>query len=123
MVPTYIAASDVCVAPFTAERNLWSGVSPLKVYEYLACGRPIVVSAVPGTTQLIQEYGCGIAVPPGDAHALAQAIERTLAEPSFRDAALRASAAIRDRCSWDRTAAAVSEVLGAVTVRRVVAAL
>ncbi len=44
-VPAYIAASDVCIAPYRADRR---GLvfSTLKIPEYLACGRPVV--SVPG---------------------------------------------------------------------------
>ena len=40
-VPFYINAADVCVAPFIKERNSRIGLSALKTYEYLACGKPI----------------------------------------------------------------------------------
>src|SRR5207302_4079247 len=42
-VPSYVAAFDVCVNPF-ARGPVADSVSPLKVYEYLAMGRPVVSS-------------------------------------------------------------------------------
>src|SRR5207249_178845 len=104
LVPLYIAAADACVAPFTSERNLKTGVSALKVVEYIACARPVVVTAVPGAKDLVETYNCGIVVPAEDTEALRLAIERVVCDPSSGVAALRASDGIRDLGSWDRTA-------------------
>jgi len=47
-VVTFINACDICVGVFNAsKRNQLTGLSPLKIYEYLACGRPIVVPDMP----------------------------------------------------------------------------
>ncbi len=113
-VPRYISASDVCVAPFSSERNMRSGVSALKLYEYLACGRPVVVTAVPGATELVEAHGCGLVVPTGDPQSLAAAIDQVVADPRYGRAALRASEIVRSQHSWDRTARNVLGVLGGV---------
>ena len=62
-VPVYINAADVCVAPFIKDRNSKIGLSALKTYEYLACGKPIVASDIPGVKDLIDLSGGGISVP------------------------------------------------------------
>jgi glycosyltransferase involved in cell wall biosynthesis len=71
-VPDWIGAFDVCVAPFTSQRNQAIGVSPLKLYEYLACGRPVVVPALPGIIQTIQVSRSGFLYPVGDVEKLTQ---------------------------------------------------
>lgn len=48
-VPEHLCAADVLAGPFAAnDRNAQTGVSPLKVFEYLALGRPLLVSDLPG---------------------------------------------------------------------------
>jgi glycosyltransferase involved in cell wall biosynthesis len=74
LVPAYIAASTLCLATFTSARNDGIGLSPLKVYEYLACGRPVVASDIEGVTETLCESGGGLVVPPDDAAGLAAAI-------------------------------------------------
>ena len=111
-VPLYIAASDVCVAPFTAERNLSSGVSALKVYEYLACARPVIVSDVPGAANLVAEYGSGVTVPPDDPGSLASAINAVVRNPAFAERAQRASALVREAHSWSNRAALLARTIG-----------
>ena len=40
-IPSYITQFDVCINPFKVDQVSRS-VNPLKVYEYLACGKPVV---------------------------------------------------------------------------------
>jgi len=72
-VPLYINASDVCVAPSVRERNQRSGVSPLKLCEYMACGKPVVTSRLSGL-EMIAENHAGILVEPENPLELATAI-------------------------------------------------
>jgi len=58
--------------------------SPLKVYEYMAAGVPVVASAIGQLRDLIQPEINGILISPGDPAALAQALERLLNEPALR---------------------------------------
>jgi len=73
-VPLYINAGNVCVAPFIMERNARIGLSPLKLYEYMACGKPVVASAISGVSEVLELSKGGISVPPENSEALADAI-------------------------------------------------
>jgi glycosyltransferase involved in cell wall biosynthesis len=49
-VPRYIAACDVCLLPYRV--NEWTrNIDSLKLYEYLACGKPVVATDVPAARQ------------------------------------------------------------------------
>jgi D-inositol-3-phosphate glycosyltransferase len=72
----YYRASDVCVQ---ASREEGLGFSPL---EALACGVPVVASAVGGLTDTIRDGDTGWSVPVGDASALADAISAILDDPA-----------------------------------------
>jgi len=111
-VPTYIGAASACVAPFTRARNEAIGLSPLKVYEYLACGRPVVASGVPGISELLQRSGAGLLVPPDDPRALAATLREVLEDPTrAREMGDRGRAFAVNECSWGRTAESVERVL------------
>jgi glycosyltransferase involved in cell wall biosynthesis len=58
-----------------------TGLSPLKVYESMACGVPVVVSDTAGQADVVITEGCGLVVKPGDPLALAIALQRILADP------------------------------------------
>ena len=109
-VPLYINASDVCVAPFIKERNERSGVSPLKIYEYGACGKAIVTSRLPGL-EFVEQYETGVLIQPDNAEELANAIVKL-----FKDEGLRRQMGENGRKyvvknhSWDSLARRVAEV-------------
>lgn len=89
----YIGAGDVCVAPYNhlaasttdipVHGALMKG-SPLKIFTYLACGRPVVASHFREAGVFVEEIGAGIAVPPDDPHALSTAIITLLQDPALR---------------------------------------
>jgi glycosyltransferase involved in cell wall biosynthesis len=75
--------------------------APNKIMDGLAAGRPVVTNQPGRAARLLAEGPCGIAVPPGDAAALADALARLAADPALRDrlgAAGRRQAVAR----WDR---------------------
>ncbi len=79
-VPLYINAADICVAPFIEERNSKIGLSALKTYEYLACGKPIVASSISGVKDLIESSGGGISVTPENPQELAAAVVKLISD-------------------------------------------
>lgn len=53
IVPKYINAFDICVAPFIKARS--GETSPLKVYEYLSCSKPTIVSNIRDVGSLFKD--------------------------------------------------------------------
>ncbi|MDC0552986.1 glycosyltransferase [Methylophilaceae bacterium] len=49
---------------------------PIKLYEYMAAGRPVIVSNFPLWEKFIRENNCGIVVPPHNPRAIAEAVEK-----------------------------------------------
>lgn len=78
-------------------------VLPSKLANMLCSGRPVIATAAPGTGLFAEVSGCGITTPPGDAVALAQAIE-ALVDDAAQRAALGAAAARRAAERWHRPA-------------------
>jgi len=112
-VATYIGAADVCVAPFTAQRNDTIGISPLKIFEYVACGRPVITSRVKGLAEIVEEVGDGgqiTLVDPDNGSALAAAIEQTLQQPSAQTAVID-PVRLRGKISWSARAKVVYDHL------------
>ena len=74
-VPLYIGATELCVAPFLADRG---DASPLKLFDYLACGRPVVASDIRPLHDLLSRAQGIASVPPEDPEALGKEIVRLL---------------------------------------------
>ena len=80
-VPTWIGAMTLCVAPFRGDRG---ETSPVKIFDYLGCGKPVIASAIPSVSATFgQEAGVAL-VPPDDPEALAQAVLALLHDPERR---------------------------------------
>lgn len=89
--------------------------SPLKLFEAMACGVPVIVTDQPGQARVVEEAGCGVVVPTGDASAVARAVRELHAEPERRRQLGEAGRlAVEESHSWDdragRTAALLAEV-------------
>ena len=84
------------------------GLVPL---EAMACGVPVVASAVGGYLDTVVDGATGALVPPQRPDRLAAAMRRLLAEPFWREAYGTAGVdRARSRYSWDRIAAATLAV-------------
>jgi glycosyltransferase involved in cell wall biosynthesis len=112
-VPGLLASMDAAVAPYPDLAEFY--FSPLKVFEYMAAGLPVVASRVGQLAQLIRHEDNGLLFSPGDAAALAAALERLRHEPALRR---RLGEAARDLVHRQHTWAAVARrILGFADAR------
>jgi len=108
---------DVAVAPYPESQRFY--FSPLKVYEYMAAGRAVVVSRVGQLESLIQHEVSGLLCPPGDAVALAAALERLRCEPELRSRLGRAArACVLPGHTWEALADRVLQLASGGSRRR-----
>jgi starch synthase (maltosyl-transferring) len=84
-VPALLAAADLFALP-----SLWEGLS-IALLETMSASKPIVATAVSGTTQVMIPGRTGFVVPPGDSQALVDAIIRLLTDPAQAKAMGRAA--------------------------------
>ncbi|MFJ8584449.1 glycosyltransferase [Streptomyces sp. NPDC093595] len=112
-VPPLLRSADVVLCPGDYEPF---GIVPL---EAMACGRPVVASAVGGQLDTVDDPVTGRLVPPGDPEALAAAVGELLADPRRRAACGEAGRRrVLSRYGWARVAAATEAVYGAVLTAR-----
>lgn len=104
-LPGLIARMDVATAPYPAAAGHY--FSPLKLFEYLALGRPIVASHIGQTAQVLDGTGAALLVPPGDPHALTQALLRLAEDPPLAASLARNAAVEGRRHDWTDNARAV----------------
>lgn len=72
-MPSALTAADACIA-ILKPIPLYATVYPNKVFDYMAAGRPVVLAMEGVIREVIESANAGIAIPPGDPTALAEAI-------------------------------------------------
>ena len=105
-IGAYIAAAEVCVAPYAPARHPIFRVhgmnrDPIKVLEYMALGKPAVTIDTPRMRSLFQAGEEVLLYPPEDAAALAAVLREALADPARAARVGEAGAAlVRRRYTW-----------------------
>ena len=88
------------------------GLAPLKMFEMLSVGLPVVATNFPTQREFVEEHRCGIVVPPGDAAALARAVAELIAKPEeARQMGERGRDVVQREHSWDHRAAQADQLL------------
>jgi glycosyltransferase involved in cell wall biosynthesis len=110
-VPALLACMDVGVAPYPLLPGFY--FSPLKVYEYMAAGLPVVASRIGQLAELIDHEVNGLLCPPGDAAALAGALERLRRRSRWRQRLGQAArATVLRKHTWDEVARRIVGLAG-----------
>ncbi len=116
-IPGLLASMDVGVAPYPSGADFY--FSPLKLYEYMAAGLPVVASRVGQITEVIHHDVNGLLCRPGDAFQFAEALDRLRRDPALRVRLGRAARASVIRLhTWDHVVCRIFQVAGLVPAVR-----
>jgi glycosyltransferase involved in cell wall biosynthesis len=115
-LPLYQAACDVLLMPYQQQVAASSGgdiaryLSPMKLFEYLACGRPVLSSDLPVLREILNPNNA-VLLPVGDVDAWVAAIQALRTDPE-RSARLGERARLdASRYTWEGRAAQILEGL------------
>jgi len=104
-VPLYIASCDVCLLPYRI--NEWTrNIDSLKLYEYLACGKPVVATDVPAA----QRFAEVVSIASDEAQFVLH-IGRALQEDTPAQQAQRRAVAAQN--TWDQRVGTLSAAIEA----------
>ena len=106
-----LAAADACLA-ILKPIELYKTTYPNKVFDYMAAGRPVILAIDGVIRQVVEGAQAGLAVPPGDPQALAQAA-RVLAQDreKCRQMGANGRQAVEDQFSRNQLAEEFTELL------------
>lgn len=106
-VRDFIEAVDICIAPFLrrvlahgGEHNVADVFSPLKIFEYMSHGKPIVASNLPVLHEVLADNETALLCDPDRPESFVAALKRLTAEPKLGQ---RLGAAARARFDTDFT--------------------
>jgi glycosyltransferase involved in cell wall biosynthesis len=96
-------AAEMRQAQVIARPSFTEGM-PLTMLEAMASGVALVVSEIPGNTDLLEDGRNGLLVPAGDAPSLAAALRRMIEEPELRRRLVAGGLQTAAQYSWDACA-------------------
>jgi glycosyltransferase involved in cell wall biosynthesis len=106
-----LADASILVLPNTPSAISERYTSPLKLFEYLAMGRPIVASDLPAIREVLTHEQTALLVPAGDAAALAAAIGRLADDRVLAGRLASNAAALAPHYSWEARAERLESAL------------
>jgi glycosyltransferase involved in cell wall biosynthesis len=112
-VPRRLSPTTILVLPNTGSRLSERYTSPLKLFEYLWLGRPIVAADLPALREVLTGNQTALMVPPDDPEAFGRAFERLAADPLLAQRLGRAARALAPLYTWDRRAERIDDALRA----------
>jgi glycosyltransferase involved in cell wall biosynthesis len=121
MLPAALAAADIGVAPFDPMRHaalrLGFYWSPLKIFEYMAVGLPVVAPALPRLRRLVEHKREGLLYAPRNPRELDRAIAQLGDEALRRRMGAAARLRVVRDFSWTAHCAVLDKRLRAVRRR------
>jgi glycosyltransferase involved in cell wall biosynthesis len=109
-VPAAIAACDIAVMPFPDLPHYRLHMSPLKMFEYMAAGRPIVTSDLPTIRDVLSEDTAWF-FRPGDTDDFLRAAREVAGHPDRAAARTKAATELVKKHTWEER---MKRVLGAI---------
>ncbi len=110
-IPGVLASLDIAVVPYPARAGFY--LSPIKVFEFMAAGLPVVASRIGQVGQLIEHGVTGILIPPGNTTALAEALLGLAQDPArARKLGGAARARVQTEFNSDRAMARILHLAG-----------
>ena len=116
-----IRDAHICAAPLEAvDRNTLQGCSPVKLFEYMACAKPIVASDIPAVSSILSHRQDALLFTPGDSSALRDALEQLIADRELRERLSRSAfERVRKEFLWHHAQQKLLEMYDRMDIRQV----
>ena len=117
-VPAAIQRHDAGILPFPS-CDIWNTSSPIKLFEYMSCGKPVVVTDIPAHRNVLDGKSFAFFARDATPDALADAIRRAhAARASFPETGDQARRQVLERHTWERQAESLGGFLMSLLAER-----
>lgn len=107
-VPLFMNMADVCVVP---KKLLGFGYSPLKLYEYMACGKPVIATNTMGF-EILKQHEAGILIDPSNSSEFSEGIISLLQNEQLRaQMGINGRKIVVNEYSWEITSEKTANVI------------
>jgi glycosyltransferase involved in cell wall biosynthesis len=112
-IPAYISAMDITVAPYNPSENFY--YSPIKIFEYMIMGKPIVAGRIGQVEEVITDGETGLLFEPGNIAQLTAALAQLTTDVQLcHGLGARARAWVQQERTWDNNARRVIDIARAL---------
>ena len=115
-VPRLLRDAAILVVPNRSMPASARYTSPLKLFEYLALGKPVVASDLPALREILRDQENALLVPPDRPAALAAALRDVLEDSALAERLSRGAHVEAQKYTWDRRAERLEALLRAAIV-------
>jgi glycosyltransferase involved in cell wall biosynthesis len=109
-VSKYEKASDILIIPFPQQKHYAYYASPLKLFEYMASGEPIVTSDLPSIREILNENN-SILIKPDNPEAMAIGIKKALNDIMLSESIAKQAYQDVQKYTWDNRAKKILEFI------------
>jgi len=107
----YIAKSDLCLIPHVRSKFI-DTTMPNKLFQYMAMGKPVLVSDAKPLARVVRECGCGFVFESRNPDSAAAAIRTAYETRNDGSLGARARQAVLGKYTWDRAARPLVDYYG-----------
>ncbi len=102
-LPAYINAADICLSPLLRNPHHDTTYAN-KLFQYMACGKPVVASDCPAQAAVVNQEKCGVVFEAGNSAELAKVVVDLYKNPKQRKwMGKNGATAVRERWNWNVT--------------------
>jgi glycosyltransferase involved in cell wall biosynthesis len=110
LVPGIVANAAIGVVPHYSCSH-WNTTIPNKIFDYMAAGKPVIVSDAIPAARIVRETGCGLVYSSADPGSLAAVVDR-MADPAVRQRmGMAGRDAVESKFNWGVDGAILSRVV------------
>lgn len=107
----HVHEADVGVIPHPKNDHTDTTI-PNKLFDYMACGKPVVVSNAAPMERIVTQEQCGLVFTADSADSLAEVLTRLSGDaPAWERMGRNGAAAVRQRFHWERDAQTLKEAV------------
>jgi len=110
LIPEYVASADVCLVPHH-KCSHWDHTIPNKLFDYMAAGKPVLVSNVNPMMRIVKNMRCGLVYEDNNIGSFVSMLSRLQNQELRQQLGERGFNAVKDRYNWEHDSAAMMEAI------------